>query len=406
MIQRILVVDDDVEALITDGVKSGFRENGIDLVCHGSKDSAVAFLKSGVRVDGIILDWHLEVDSDMLSKLFLIELKKLRFIPVLVWSGHLDVFTGELDEGKVDFPKSLIAGVDKSKIDPEHIREKITEKIEGSISNKVASVYRKMIHKSLEATFYELASIGDIDLQSYLIHLLGSQTDVDWSNDFILNRIHRSFLRDDYFQNEVSNMLKGDPSFQLENSHEKKEFANQVLYFKSNGNGLRSGDIVKIEFVDELQFGIVVTPDCDLFQKKTRILEIVELKRMPESDLAINSSDKGSIKKYNHEAYYPFPHVKFTEKPGSGGFCDFLAVFKSKLILRQEVLKEGSDVKFPKAFKRLEYSDSFDFSGESIKIEYICSIDNPYKSDFLHALHAHNGRVGTPNIRALSDFQF
>ena len=63
-----------------------------------------------------------------------------------------------------------------------------------------------------------------------------------------------------------------------------------------------------------------------------------------------------------------------------------------------------NQIRYPKAVKRLEYSDSFLFRGHYDKqkqIELLCSLDEPYKSDFLQRLQSHNSRVGTPDIRNL-----
>jgi hypothetical protein len=95
------------------------------------------------------------------------------------------------------------------------------------------------------------------------------------------------------------------------------------------------------------------------------------------------------------ESYYFFPAVPYEKST-----VDLVAVFKSKIILEEISDKENTKA-YPKATEKLNYSGKFLFKGKEVSLTFICSKSNPYKSDFLHAFHSHNSRVGTPDIRKL-----
>ena len=144
-----------------------------------------------------------------------------------------------------------------------------------------------------------------------------------------------------------------------------------------------------------LKLGIIVTPDCDLEQGSTKYVELIELKEMEDPMLGLNTGMKTKIAQFNHPSYYFFPAMRFTD---SGSF-DFVAVYKSKMIIEGSV--ETGGTRYPGVSNKLTYSDEFSYNGQVIQMIHICSKSDPYKSDFLHNVHAHDSRVGTPDIRKL-----
>jgi len=78
---------------------------------------------------------------------------------------------------------------------------------------------------------------------------------------------------------------------------------------------------------------------------------------------------------------------------------DFVAILKSRIIL-----KEVADVyhaNYPKASKRLLYSQEFIYNGEKVRMTLLCTKVNPYKAEFLQKLNTNNSRVGIPDIKDL-----
>ena len=143
-----------------------------------------------------------------------------------------------------------------------------------------------------------------------------------------------------------------------------------------------------------ISFGVVVTPDCDLEQKKTQLIDIIELATIDDAKLALNQGQKDNIIKYNHDSFFLFPAVYI-----NGTFTDFVAILKSRLILKEKDIV--ANTKYPAASKRLLFSHTFLFNGQDVKLELLCSKVNPYKAEFLQKLHTNNSRVGIPDIKDL-----
>ena len=97
---------------------------------------------------------------------------------------------------------------------------------------------------------------------------------------------------------------------------------------------------------------------------------------------------------WTREKLYFFPAVSL-----NGKMMDLVAILKAKIILEHQC-PEGSS-KYPNTSKRVEYTDIFLFNNEETRLEFLCKLDNPYKSDFLQKLHSHNSRVGIPDIKKL-----
>ena len=182
---------------------------------------------------------------------------------------------------------------------------------------------------------------------------------------------------------------------------EHKKVLNKIMYYETNSDTIQCGDIIRISDNENLTLcGIIVSPKCDLAQKNTRFLEIIVLKKFQDDTLAMNSDIRRSIKRQNEPSFYLFPALKIENK-----FQDMVAVLKSKIILEHAPGESiENQIRYPKALKRLEYSDTFLYRGNYDKkqhLELLCSLDEPYKSDFLQRLQSHNSRVGIPDIRDL-----
>ena len=108
----------------------------------------------------------------------------------------------------------------------------------------------------------------------------------------------------------------------------------------------------------------------------------------------LNNPNKEKIKNFNHQSYYFFPSLPWNEE-----YIDFVAILKSKLVLTEKVDNNNSN--YPRPSKQLEYIDYYSVGETLAEIEFICRLDEPYKSDFLNHLHSHDLRVGIPDIKKL-----
>jgi len=113
-----------------------------------------------------------------------------------------------------------------------------------------------------------------------------------------------------------------------------------------------------------------------------------------DSELGLNTENKKKIKEYNHSSYYYFSSLKKDDD-----YKDYVALLKTRILLSEKV--DENTEKYPRSSKQLDYEDSYIIGKTVGKIEFICSLDDPYKSDFLNHLHSHDLRVGIPDIKKL-----
>jgi CheY-like chemotaxis protein len=396
-LNRILVVDDD-ESFKEDLVRS-FEEEIVDVVFCLTKDEAIKNIDSRQHFDLLILDWFLEEpDSSMLSQLVLDHLYNKRFVPVFIWSKHIEDFNSEMSNGTIKYPNILIDGISKDDVTVDKLELRIRQLMETSLTAQISRVYRESIADNLEKIFFDLAEIQNEDLASLLKILIGGEENIDWSNDFILNLIHRRLLDDVQFVDKLKNLLSAAGGRSIDEEEQiikRRKIINKFLYFHAAPCFFRCGDIVGIKVGNEmLKYGIVVTPDCDIAQRNTKFLELIEIRNIEDCKLGLTPDQKRDVMNYKHISLYYFPCLIIEEHD-----ADFVAIFKSKFIA--EGLFERNEEKYPKVPQKLSYSAKFLVNGQEAILIHVCSMSNPYKSDFLQKLYANNSRVGTPDIKNL-----
>lgn len=392
-LQRVLLVDDDYEQL-EEAIERDFQEHGIDIRFCATKDEAIAVLDSGTHLDLVILDWFLEEENNLLSRLVLKHLQTIAFLPVFIWSNNLGNYIESLEKGEVTYP--LIQGIAKDEVTVELVQQKVSSWFEKSLTAQISNLYRQQIRNGVEKVFFDLASIPNQDIASLLKFLVGDGVAIDWSHDFILNLLHRHLIGENDFCDRLRTLLRSTESLEEKgNVDERRIVLNKVLYYTTDAQFVRCGDIVRFQADDrEPQLGIVVTPACDLANQNTRYLELIELHALWDDGLNLKNTIKKDIARYKHPSFHFFPAVLL-----NGKVTDLTAILKAKIVLEHQFSE--AHPKYPGTSKRMEYVDTFLFNAKAINLEFLCRLDNPYKSDFLQKLHTHNSRVGIPNIRNL-----
>ncbi|MHB0995869.1 MAG: hypothetical protein ACYC2I_05820 [Elusimicrobiales bacterium] len=403
---RILLIEDD-QSLLND-LQGKFIQTGADVVACGTKSVADLAINGDASFDAVVLDWYFEGpdgDPDIFSKLFLKKLKASHFCPVFVYTHNLADFQNA-DLSAIGFPKNLISAFDKGSISVGALESEIQRMLRDNISLQLASAYRGKIRNNLEKTLFELNEFPNADIAAILKKIVGDEVNIDWSSDLILNLIHRGLLEDDDFTNELKDLLQRAPGVPSTASlQDKRRLVNKIVYFAAKSGSIKNGDIVAIsdEIGGGVTYGIVVAPDCDLEQKKTHWLELIELLPIDRKILGLNASQLGLVKKNSHASLYYFPSLLL-----SGVLTDFVAVLKSKIILRQDTSKYPP--KYPESSKTLTYTENkgdglinsrYVWDSRIVTLELICCVAAPYKTDFLQKLNASNSRVGTPDIKDL-----
>ncbi len=392
-LQRVLLIDDEYEQ-IEEEIAADFQEQGIDIRFCATKDEAIELLDSGIHLDLVILDWFLEEENNLLSRLVLKHLQTIAFLPVFIWSNHITNYTESRERGEIAYP--LIEDIAKDDVTAELVQEKVSSWFENSLTAQISSLYRQQIWKGVEKIFFNLANIPNQDIASLLKFLVGDGTSVDWSHDFILNLLHRHLIGEKDFCDRLRALLRSTESIEEQgNPAERRTVLNKVLYYTTEAQFVRCGDMIRFQTGDEhFQLGIVVTPACDLANQNTRFLELIELQALWDDGFNLKSKTKKTIAQYNHPSFYFFPSVALNDE-----LTDLAAVLKAKIVLEHQFPE--ANPKYPGTSKRMEYADTFVFKSKEVKLEFVCRLDNPYKSDFLQKLHSHNSRVGTPDIKRL-----
>ena len=393
-LQRVLLIDDECSQF-QETIAEDFQQHGIDIRFCETKDEAINILDSSLPFDLVILDWFLEEDSNVLSRLILKRLQETIFVPVFIWSNHIVDYEESAQKGEITYP--LIKGIAKNDMTAEIVQENISVWFQNSVTAQISNLYRQQIHSGVEKLFFDLAKIPNQDIAALLKFLVGDGITIDWSHDFILNLLHRQLIGDETFCERLRTLLRTTKSVIEEkgNLEERKAVLNKVLYYRSDVQFVRCGDIVKFPANEgEQKLGIVVTPACDLESRNTRFLEVVELQKLWDESFTIKSSTKKTIAQYKHPSFYFFPAVSVDE-----GITDLTAILKAKIVFEHQ--SSSTHLRYPETQKRMEYADSFRFNNNDVTLEFLCRLDNPYRSDFLQKLHAHNSRIGIPNIRNL-----
>jgi hypothetical protein len=391
---RALIVEDNQETL--NRIENSFRENGVDVILCPTIEHANKAIYDDTPFDFVVLDWFFGLEEDSIySKQFLSRLKNKHFRPVFVYAGAITDYE-ETSDDEIDFPRNLISGYSKT-LPINELQEEINRIISLNYSLQLSTTYRSKILTYLEKIFFDLNELENVDIARILKIIVGVETNVDWSSDLVLNLLHRALISDEEFIADLTRILAAAQAIDRGiNVDDRKKIANRILYFTSGSNVLHNGDIVKIsnQAGIVLSYGIVVTPDCDLEQKKSLYIELIELRKIDDSLLNLSDGQISNIKIFNNESFYYFPSIK-----DLAHLQDFVAVLKSKVILKEKV--EDYNLKYPAATKRLLYDHDYLLGNEVVKLNLICSITNPYKAEFLQRLNVNNTRVGIPDIKYL-----
>lgn len=391
---NILLIEEDDN--LSTRLKKEFEANSVNIYICKDRKSAETYINNSHHFDAVILDWFFQNPEDStISKLLLKKLKKTHFRPVFIYTNNKSNYEQTPPED-IDFPQNLISCHSKE-TGFEELMNKIQNLLKNNISLQIADTYRKSIYKTFEEILFELNYMENVDIAKLLNRIYGNGENIDWSNDVILNLLHRALINNNDFVQNISGLLKrNNPTKSTPNSEESKKIANRLIYYQSRSDFIKNGDIVSISNNRDriLAYGIVVTPDCDLEWMKTKYLEIVELEFISAIKLGFNTGQIASIKNYQNDSFYYFPSILLYKS-----LQDFVAILKSKLIIQE--LSETSNPKYPNSQNRFLYSSTHLYRNVKVHLKLICSISNPYKAEFLQKFHTSNSRVGIPDIKDL-----
>lgn len=390
--KRILIIEDNEETL--NDLKNEFEDSGIETICCSNFNSANKAIENNIPFDAVILDWYFTTEDNSVSSAILKKLKEKSFAPVFVYTGNLYDFDNKSEED-LGYPKNIISGTDKT-LTAEELKNKIESLTNKNLTLKLARNYREKVHKNLEKVFFELNDSENSSLEKIFRIIFGNGNNIDWNNDIILTLLQRHIISDDDFTKNIKDILKNLSDSAQNDTQLSRRILNKIIYHQGKSDYIRNGDIVKITDTGYklINIGIVVTPDCDLEQSKTRFIELIEIADIEVINLKMDSNKKINIKGcFNHGAFYSFPCVNMENE-----LKDMVAVFRKKIILEQSADAFNN---YPDSFSRPLYSHNYILNNNEVRLKSLCSIVEPYKSEFFHKLHSSNSRVGIPDIKKL-----
>lgn len=387
--KRVLIIDDDcIENEVS--IREDFEGTNVEVILCENKDQGLQWINSRAFFDCIVLDWYLGKgnENSLESRLVLKALEQNYYSPVLIYSSHSEIYRAERDAGEFSYPANLIHEVDKGGFND--IKAQVTAWLNSNTTAKLSNIYIEKVYEKIHKTFWSLNEIPHGNIASVYKYIIAENGSIDWENDFIINLLLQNTTSDDDFRNKISELVGQLKAENPETTPEQKQkILNKILYSKTNSPYISNGDIIRIQSGDEISFGIISTPDCDLANSKSKYIEFIELK--PLANNLGNSSVIGSIKSNTSDSHFLFLSLELA----TDTFTDLVAIFKSKNI----IVCQGNDAeKYPSVTSRIMYSDTLQIDKTNCTIAYLCSLVNPYKAEFTQKKSSHDSRVGIPSV--------
>lgn len=389
--KRVLIIDDDCLAE-KETILESFAETDVEPILCSTKEEAMKWINTKALFNCIVLDWFLEDDeSSLLSQQILREIEGKYYAPVLIYTAHAENYRAAKEAGEITYPDNLIKEVDK--VNFTEISAAVNSWLNENYTAQLSAVYLGEVYASIHKAFCDLNNIPHGNIASVYKHIIYENGNIDWNNDFIINLLLNEITSNESFRNNLIALVDEVRDINPATTPEdRKKVLNRILYYKSNSQYLANGDIVQIttnrDRVDTVKFGIIVTPNCDLAHKNTKYIEIIEL--IEHRTMPLRNTD-GSISGNKNISHYFLPGVRKIDD----SFIDLVAVYKSKKLL----VSMGNDGnRYPEVNERLSYNGSFSVDNSACRINYLCSLMNPYKSEFMQKKNSHDSRIGIPEV--------
>lgn len=381
MLDVVAILDDDEQLLTQLGER--LAAANLSPKTFTSRRDFKQSIERGDRYDALILDWYLEdPESSTIAKLVLDDLRRLYFLPVVIYTDQRDVAEGEIPQLQRPFNRCQL--FDKDTTDPETLTNQLATWYAQSMPARLCEVWRNARRRSLEAAIYELDALEGEDFYRTLRHILimdsGEIADVDHALEFLERFVERKVLSDatlrDTLRAELNEAI--GPELQAQGNRELA-LVNAHRYVMPPDQLARTGDIVQVLDVgaEPLMTAVVITPACDLEQRKCFELRLVK------ADERQQDSRRAS------ECELPAVRVDV-----GGAYRDFVVDFHKTIFVHDVSI--AADPKGRRS-RLISYEDEFqDVFGKRLWLKVLCRLDDPYRSDLLQRYSSHASRIGIP----------
>jgi hypothetical protein len=363
----------------------------VGIRAHGftERETFARSLARGDHYDAIILDWFFEDESSsVIAQLILEEDIRLnRYVPVFIYTNESD--TAETEKQGLTPPFNRIVILSKEDFTAAALTAEIKRWYANSTGARLAQTWRDARSKAFEQSLYELEAVEGESLQRSLQHVLildsGPTSDIEHAMDFLERFVARKVLTNTELREalrvELTNARK-QPGFRLRGDREKALInTHRYIPLPKDNDCVETGDFVEIVSGSDpgvSQYAIVITPACDLENRKCVELRLVLAER---TELAKEHSGSEVV-------------LTALRSSPNDAFRNYLLNFHRTLFLIDRVF---SDNPLERQDRAIAYSHDFvDTFGQQFKLDPICRLDDPYRADLLQKFSSHAARIGIP----------
>lgn len=379
-LNRVLLIEDN--ARVSDEIVAEFAAAQVEVLRVNDYEALQNALSSLPPFQMVILDWLLDGETESDALLCLVELRKSRFVPVIIWTEEIDRFVAAEAEVKSRFPEACFRGYSKSVVNHQRLLDELSSWHQQAPA-RLAEQLRQSVANAVEMTLYSLAeqSIDDLAKGLKTLIRLGETSDVDMEHaaDVMLRLLGRQLYADQAFIDELRRIVAGLTTSKPQSSKKERQRSSQMaaiyMLYQPADDVVRNGDIVTIAWDKDNTLAVVLTPACDLANPgKTSYLRLAMLNAQPDRSGGKPPEDRWPL--------------TYREKP-------YEVCFHEILVLRNTTTTDSAGGNATV----MRYNHKFDtLNGVNVSIRRECRLDEPYRADLLHNFVSHAGRVGLPDF--------
>ncbi len=381
-LKNVLIIEDDTT--YRDTVIEELRARGVEIEA-GEPDDLDNLLATPHKFQLIILDWLLYGGSSDLAKVCLIKIRRAYFMPVVVLTGELGVFEGEIEDVRKIFPEACLHARSKDEIAYPNLLDVLIE-WHNRTAAKLSGQLRRSLATAAEEALYKLAEHSEDDLARGLKTLISmgdsSEVNMEHAVDVLLRLVGRAIYEDESFITEVRQTVE-----KLERAPDKaKKIVSRIkklhMYYRPKGDFVWTGDIVRITLGSEAQTeqfqAVVITPACDLAQPgKTAFLRLALIHQKTDKT---RKDDRWTL--------------EWDDEQNVG----LEVCFHEILVVKNLSLIDAVPKKLAMIYKHSYQT----LNGTQAVLECEQRLDEPYRADLLHHFVSHAGRIGVPDFEAVA----
>lgn len=379
-LNRVLLIEDNSK--VKNEVVNEFAAAGVEVIYLKDYDDLQNELPSLPPFQMVILDWLLDGETESDALLCLVELRKSRFVPVIIWTEEIERFRNAEADVKSKFPEACFRGYSKSEVNHQRLLEVLSEWHQHAPA-RLAERFRQSVANAVEQTLYTLAeqSIDDLAKGLKTLIKLGeiNAVDIEHASDVMLRLLGRQLYGDQAFVGELKQIVAGLNAEQPQTSAKAHQRSSQMealhMFYQPADDVLRNGDIVNVSWSKTSALAVVLTPACDLaIPGKTSYVRLALMNIQPDRKGGKAPEDR-----------WPLKYL------GESREVCFHEILVLRNITTANLTKDTVSVmRYSHTFRTLDDVDV------SIRREY--RLDEPYRADLLHNFVSHAGRVGLPDF--------